>query len=156
MWNNQNYWPPSLLQESPYSSSRFCGKIIQKHSYNWAKIQKEHLQLHYAIAARLLMIIIANENKRSFQLLWHSPKSTAGLPTEKSEMVCCFKNCPDQLFDIVIEKNFENEAKLTIYKIFKSLEWFICTVKGQNNSQKKITFSNFHRRFQIYIFDIGL
>ena len=96
-----------------------------------AKIQKEHLQLHYAIAARLLMIIIANENKRSFQLLWHSPKSTAGqsrtysaagLPTEKSEMVCCFKNCPDQLFDIVIEKNFENEAKLTIYKILKSLE----------------------------------
>ena len=50
----------------PYSSSRFCGKIIQKHSYNWAKIQKEHLQLYYAIAARLLMIIIANENKRSF------------------------------------------------------------------------------------------
>ena len=146
MWNNPNYWPPSLLQESPYSSSRFCGKIIQKHSYNWAKIQKEHLQLHYAIAARLLMIIIANENKRSFQLLWHSPKSTAGqsrtysaagLPTEKSEMVCCFKNCPDQLFDIVIKKNFENKARLTIYKILKSLEWFICRVKGQNNSQNK-------------------
>ena len=53
------------------------------------------------------------------------------------EMVCCFKNCPDQLFDIVIEKNFENEARLTIYKILKSLEWFVCRVKGQNNSQNK-------------------
>ena len=63
---NSKLLATKFVAGEPYSSSRFCGKIIQKHSYNWAKIQKEHLQLYYAIAARLLMIIIANENKRSF------------------------------------------------------------------------------------------
>ena len=118
---------PKLLATKFVAGESIFIESVLRQNYTKTLIQlsqntKEHLQLHYAIAARLLMIIIANENKRSFQLLWHSPKSTAGLPTEKSEMVCCFKNCPDQLFDIVIEKNFENEARLTIYKILKSLE----------------------------------
>ena len=55
-----------------------------------------------------------------------------------SEMVFCYQNCSDLLWEkivLVIEKNFWN-SKLkaeNLQKILKSLDQFIQTVKGQNN-----------------------
>ena len=106
----------------PYSSSRFCGKIIQKHSYNWAKIQKEHLQLYYAIAARLLMIIIANENKRSFSfcdILRNQPRYYR----QKSQELWYF------VLKIVLTYLLWEKKNLVIQNVFlRSQKQFIPTV----------------------------
>jgi hypothetical protein len=123
-----------------YSSSRFCGKIIQKHSYNWAKIQKEHLQLYYAIAARLLMIIIANENKRSFSfcdILRNQPRYYR----QKSQKLWYFvlkivltyllwekkKSCDPECFLEITKTIYSNSNKILNYGPFPLLicTWFL-------------------------------
>ena len=62
-----------------------------------------------------------------------------------TEMVFCYPNCSDLLWEkivLVIEKNFlkfEAEGR-EFAKILRSLEQFIRTVKGQNNFWNRILF----------------